>query len=283
MVTVGEILDLEPDGELSFIGRSPTDREGTVFGGQLVSQALVAACRTVEEGRLPHSVHALYLRAGDPKAPLRYEVAVVRDGRGFSSRQVTAHQHGKEALKLLASFQVATDGPDFELCAEPEALVADPTTLATYGSWLAATSSNPEHHAIGNPGPVDIRLANPPDSGVGEPVARPELDLWMRIDGELPNDPALHAAAVVWLTDKAVGDHVTLPHGRRWTDEGVDSISIDHAVWLHRPTKADEWLLYRQSVVSTCAMRGLARGEIYSADGHHVASVAQEAVIRLPD
>jgi len=280
--TVAEILELEAAGDTTFVGRSPVGREGTVFGGQLVAQALVAAQRSVEESRRVHSLHASYLRAGDPARPIDYEVEPVRDGRSFSNRFVVGVQ-AKEVIRVMVSSQVPANGPEFEPQGREGVPSVDPTTMMTYGEWLRTCTTNPEHHAIDNPGPIDIRLADPPVVGPGEPITdRVDYEMWVKLDGELPNDPNVHAAALVWLTDKTIGDHITVPHGHRWTDGDTDSISLDHSVWLHRPARVDGWLRYHQTLVGTTSMRGLVRGEIHTADGTHIASVAQEALMRLP-
>lgn len=255
------------------------------MGAQFLAQGLLAAGRTVPEGRPPHSLHAYFVRAGDPATPIRYEVEEVRDGRSFSHRQVRASQGGRDVFRLLASFQVPVAGAEHDdpPAGGPEGPVeVEPEALANYERWGEAGSDNPGHAWYSEMGPVDIRIEDPPPPQVGQ-VVRGEQRLWIRLLGTVgSDDPLLHAALLAWLSDKTIADFATLAHGRRWTDHGADSVSLDHAMWFLQRARADQWLLYRQGSPSTGGGRGLTRGELVMPDGVRVVSIMQEVLLTLP-
>jgi acyl-CoA thioesterase-2 len=276
-----DILDLEPIEVNIFRGVSPDERRQRVFGGQVAGQALVAAGRTVsavgESGggyRSVHSLHAYFLRPGDPTVPILYEVDRIRDGRSFTTRRVVAIQHGKAIFNLSASFQVHEEGVSHQL---PMPEVPDPDGLPTFKERMA-----PFAKQLGDwydrPRPIDIRY-------VGEHVRRttsspgpPRQQVWMRADGKLPDDSLLHDCVVAYASDMTLLDTTLLPHAAGY-DEGFMA-SLDHAMWFHRPFRADEWLLYDQLSPTTAGGRGLATGTIYRRDGALVVSVVQEGVVR---
>jgi acyl-CoA thioesterase-2 len=290
-----DVLDLEPtgadgdgDGEEGgvFIGRTPASRTRSIFGGQFLAQALLAAGATVEAERPPHSLHGYFLRAGDPTVPIRYRVGRLRDGRSFSHRQVDASQDGRDVFRLLASFQRPVEGPDHDeavagatdAAEEPD----DPSLDVDYHAWEAAGTDNPTHDALTAPGPVAIRFRGAPPPEWGQVVRGPQC-LWARIVGDVPSDsPLLHAALLAWLSDKTIADFATLAHGRRWVDSGTDSISLDHAMWFLRPARADRWLRFVQESPSSTGGRGLTRGDFVDARGRRVASAVQETLITIP-
>ena len=250
-----------------------------VYGGQFLAQGLVAAGRTVPDARPPHSLHAYFVRAGDPSVPIHYEVEDIRDGRSFSHRHVRASQHGREVFRLLASFQVPGVGAEHDDASAP---LVDPETLADYEKWGEAGTDNPGHAWYSEVGPVDIRIEDPPEPRVGQ-VVRGEQRLWIRLLGSVPgDDQLLHAALLAWLSDKTIADFAPLAHGRRWTDHGADSVSLDHAMWFLRPARADQWLLYRQDSPSTGGGRGMTRGELVTRAGTRAASIMQEVLLTLP-
>jgi acyl-CoA thioesterase-2 len=282
-----DVLDLDEDAADSFVGRTPASRTRSIFGGQFLAQALLAAGATVDGERPPHSLHGYFLRAGDPTLPIHYRVNVVRDGRGFSHRQVDATQDGRDVFRLLASFQRPVEGPDHD---DPVAAAAGPADApddggadpVDYHAWEAAGTDNPDHDALAAPGPVDIRFQGAPPPAYGQVVRGPQC-LWTRIAGDVPGDsPLLHAALLAWLSDKTIADFATLAHGRRWVDTGADSLSLDHAMWFLRPARADRWLRFVQESPSSAGGRGLTRGEFVDGSGRRVASVVQEALITLP-
>ena len=271
------LLDLEAIEVNVFRGTSPQENRQRVFGGQVAGQALVAATRTVEEaGRHVHSLHAYFLRPGDPTVPILYLVDRIRDGRSFSTRRVVAIQHGQAIFNLQASFQVMEDGPDHQ-AAMPD--VARPETLPDFKTRMA-----PFKEVMGDwydrPRPIDVRHID------GGPIERKAnrssmQRVWMRADGVLPDNYVLHQCIVTYASDMTLLDTVTLPHGISWDDNGVQMASLDHAMWFHRPFRADNWLLYDQFTPSTSNSRGLATGSIYTEDGHLAVTVVQEGLLRV--
>jgi len=272
------LLDLEAIEVNIFRGTSPDEKRQRVFGGQVAGQALVAASRTIDQpDRLVHSLHAYFLRPGDPNVPILYEVDRIRDGGSFSTRRVVAVQHGKAIFNLHASFQRHEDGLDFQAPApndtpEPESLPDFPTRMAPYRERLGEWYDRPR--------PIDQRYVD------GDPFSRRGTTLtgqrvWFRADGRLPDDPVLHACIVTYASDMTLLDTALLPHGLGWWDGTVQMASLDHAMWFHRPFRADEWLLYRQSSISTSNSRGLAEGRIYTRDGRLAVTVVQEGLTRL--
>ena len=271
------LLDLEPIEVNVFRGRSPDDKRQRVFGGQVAGQALVAAGRTVDPGRPVHSLHAYFLRPGDPSVPILYEVDRIRDGRSFTTRRVVAIQHGQAIFNLAASFHVAEEGFDHQL-PMPEA--PPPEGLPTFAERLA-----PVRELVGEwytrPQPIDLRhVGAPPHASGGGDPRPPCQQVWFRADGTLPDDPLLHACVVTFASDMTLLDSILLAHGTSWLDPGLMGASLDHAMWFHRPFRADEWLLYDQESASASGARGLGQGRIYRRDGVHAVSVVQEGLFR---
>jgi len=272
-----DLLDLEKIEENIFRGRQPDEDRQRVFGGQVAGQALVAATRTVERERQVHSLHAYFLRPGDPSIPILYEVDRIRDGRSFTTRRVVAVQHGRAIFNLAASFQVAEEGLDFSVdlpdAPSPESL---PTFKERYADY--ADQMGDWYH---RPRPIDMRYVDAPlpDS---EPSRSPQVSqrVWMRADGTLSDDLTLHACIVTYASDMTLLDTTLLPHRLRWSEDAIQMASLDHAMWFHRPFRADEWLLYVQDTPSTSGSRGLARGSIFTRDGSIAVSVVQEGLIR---
>ena len=273
-----DLLDLEKIEENIFRGMSPKDRVQRVFGGQVLGQALVAAARTVE-GRVCHSLHAYFLRAGDPKVPILYEVDRSRDGSSFTSRRVVAIQHGRPIFTLEASFQV--DEPGYEH-AFPMPDVPAPETLPSEEELRAKVVDRlPEEVRawVSRPRPIETRPVDPRD--YFSPDKRPPHEmLWIRATGVLPDDLALHQCVLAYASDMSLLDTGLLPHGIGWFDNKVQMASLDHAMWFHRPFRADDWLLYVQDSPSASGARGINRGLMYARDGRLVASVAQEGLMR---
>jgi acyl-CoA thioesterase-2 len=271
------ILDLEAIEVNLFRGVSPDENRQRVFGGQVAGQALVAATRTVEPGRSVHSLHAYFLRPGDPTVPILYEVDRIRDGKSFTTRRVVGIQHGKAIFNLQASFHTLEPGPDYQLPAPldvppPESLPDFKTRMFPYrermGDWYD------------QPRPIDLRhVDDGPFSRQGTPAYGQQV--WLRADGTLPDDPTLHACIVTYASDMTLLDTTMLPFGMSWDTPGMQMASLDHAMWFHRPFRADEWLLYDQRPISTGGARGLAGGAIYTADGALAVSVVQEGLVRV--
>jgi acyl-CoA thioesterase-2 len=271
-----KLLDLEPIEVNIFRGLSPDEDRQRVFGGQVAGQALVAAARTVEPGRSVHSLHAYFLRPGDVRVPILYEVDRIRDGRSFTTRRVVAIQHGRAIFNLQCSFQVPEDGLEYEA---PMPEVPDPESLPDFATRMApfAEQMGPWLH---RPRPIDIRHVDP--TPPNEPGPRsPFQQVWLRADGRLPDDPVLHACVVTYASDMTLLDTAVRPHGRVWGDEGLMMASLDHAMWFHRPFRADEWVLYDQDTPSSSGSRGLGRGNIFTRDGHLAVTVVQEGLIRV--
>jgi acyl-CoA thioesterase-2 len=271
-----KLLDLEPIEVNLFRGVSPDEERQRVFGGQVAGQALVAAARTVEPGRGVHSLHAYFLRPGDPTVPILYEVDRIRDGRSFTTRRVVAIQHGKAIFNLQSSFQVLEEGLEHEApmpeATPPEDLPDFKTRMGPFADRMGAWFFRPR--------PIDTRHVdwNPPDRR--EPLP-PFQRVWLRADGLLPDDPVLHACVLTYASDMTLLDTALLPHGGSWDDDGLFMASLDHAMWFHRPFRADDWLLYSQDTPSASGGRGLGRGSIFTRDGHLAVTVVQEGLIRV--
>ena len=271
------LLDLESIEVNIFRGLSPDENRQRVFGGQVAGQALVAATRTVETGRHVHSLHAYFLRPGDPTVPILYEVDRIRDGKSFSTRRVVAIQHGRAIFNLQASFHVHEPGLDHQV-AMPAGVPA-PETLPDFKTRMA-----PYKDKMGDwydrPRPIDLRhVDGDPFSRQGNPAEGQQV--WLRADGVLPDDPTLHACIVTYASDMTLLDTTVLLLGMSWETPGMQMASLDHAMWFHRPFRADDWLLYDQHSISTGASRGLAGGAIYTRDGALAVSVVQEGLVRL--
>ncbi|RAK39472.1 acyl-CoA thioesterase-2 [Actinoplanes lutulentus] len=273
-----DLLDLRKVDAATFVGESPQTGAQRVFGGQVAGQALVAAGRTVDPDRLVHSLHGYFVRPGDPTVPITFTVEHIRDGRSFSVRRSTAQQHGKTIFFMSASFQVPEKGLDHHTPA-PEGVPA-PEDVATMLDWV---ERYPERMAMfkSSPQAVDVRYVGvpgwvPPGDRGAEPLQR----VWMRINGKLPDDPLIHACALTYASDLSLLDAVLSTHGEVWGPGGVIGASLDHALWLHRPFRADEWFLYDSVSPSASGSRGLASGRMFTRDGRHIASAVQEGLLR---
>lgn len=276
------VLTVEPAGGDHFLGRTPADRNRPVYGGQFLAQAVLAGAATVEPGRHLHSLHAYFLRAGDPKAPIDYGVERVRDGRSFSHRSVVATQHGKEVFRQILSFQVPSGGLRHR---EPFALdpATDPAAFPGYRAWVRDLSDNVDHPWFAEQLPIDIRIQDPPPARP-RPHLEGTLRIWMRLTGTVPtDDQVLHAALLAWMSDKTISDITLYPHARSWTDAGSDIVSLDHSMWFYEPARADQWTLFTHETPATGGGRGLARGDLVQLDGRRVGAVCQEALLVTPE
>ncbi|MBL1112427.1 acyl-CoA thioesterase II [Streptomyces sp. 110] len=284
-----DLLDLEQIEKDIFRGTSDAaPLVPRVFGGQVAAQALVAAGRTVPADRSAHSLHAYFLRPGDPGAPIVYTVDRIRDGHSFTTRRVVAVQHGQPIFHLSASFQLHEDGLEHQ---ERMPDVPDPLSLPTAEELLPRY----EHLFIG-PGvtermlqaraAIDVRYVDePPFGSVGRP-REPKSQVWFRINGKLDgaaDHPLLHVCLATYVSDMTLLDSILLAHGRGgWAVGDIVGASLDHAMWFHRPFRVDDWLLYDQESPSAYGGRGLAKGRIFTADGRLAVSVIQEGVMRVP-
>ncbi len=275
------LFDLAPAGEDQFTGLSPNNGWRRVFGGQVLAQALVAAERTVV-GRDPHSLHAYFLLGGDPKAPILFEVERMRDGRSFTTRRVVARQKGAAIFVMTASFHVAEAGLDHSTpmpAAPPPEACPDPYKAM---ELLDGSARFRMKGMLDTTSPIEFR---PTDLERYAPDAQPQTrqNVWTRIGGRLPDDPALHRAALLYLSDMTLLDAALRPHGLTIYDHRIQVASLDHALWFHRPARADAWLLYAQESPNASSATGLVHGLLYAEDGTLVASVAQEGLLRPRD
>ncbi len=276
------ILDLEELPRESgmaglFRGESPEIERQRVFGGQVAGQALVAAGRTVDPSRVVHSLHGYFVRPGDTSVPIMYRVENVRDGHSFSVRRCVALQHDQPIFFMAASFHRYEEGLDHQ---ESEPVVPLPDEVPTMDEWLARY---PERLEIWRqiPRPIDVRyLTEPGWVAPGDRPAQVREQAWMRFDGKLPDDPLVHACALTYASDMTLLDTVLAVHGEVWGPGGFAGASLDHALWLHRPFRADDWFLYDCTSPSASGGRGLATGRMYTVDGRHVATAVQEGLLR---
>ncbi|MFF7964550.1 acyl-CoA thioesterase II [Streptomyces sp. NPDC048208] len=278
-----DLLDLERIEEDIYRGQSRSAVVPRVFGGQVAAQALVAAGRTVPADRAAHSLHAYFLRTGDPGAPIVYSVDRIRDGRSFTTRRVVAVQHGKPIFHLSASFQAYEDGLDHQA---PMPDAPDPATLPTSQERLRGYAHlDPEvvERFLEAREAIDLRYVDEPPYGEFGAPREPHSQVWFRANGKLDDDPLLHVVLATYVSDMTLLDSVLLAHGRGgWAVGDVVGASLDHAMWFHRPFRADEWLLYDQESPSAHGGRGLGQARIYTRDGRLAISVVQEGVVRVP-
>ena len=274
-------LDLEPIEVNLFRGRSPQVGWQRVFGGQVIGQALVAACRTVEAvaSRPPHSLHAYFLLAGDPKVPIIYEVDRIRDGRSFTTRRVVAIQHGQAIFAMSVSFHGIESGlshqAEMPKVPGPEHLPSD----AEIRQRVLPVMPEPVRRYYERERPIELRPVEF-ERYLGKKFPEGRFNVWIRTTGPLPDSAAIHQCVLAYASDLMLLDAALIPHGRTVFDKTIMAASLDHALWFHRPFKADEWLLYAQDSPNAGGARGFARGSIFTRDGILVASVAQEGLIR---
>jgi acyl-CoA thioesterase-2 len=270
------LLDLEPIEVNIFRGIQPNEERQRVFGGQVAAQALIAAGRTVEHGGV-HSLHSYFLRPGDPLVPILYEVDRIRDGRSFTTRRVVAIQHGQAIFNLETSFHDLEVGFEHQF---PMPDVPDPESLPPLFERLDPW---PKEQAdwVERSHPIDQRhIGELPwhHEGAGKPYHR----LWIRADGDLPDDPLLHAAVATYASDMSLIDTILASHEVQWHDERfIMGGSLDHCMWFHRPFTADEWLLYDTDSPAAAAGRGLARGFLFDRAGKLCVSIVQEGFARV--
>jgi acyl-CoA thioesterase-2 len=272
------ILDLEQLELNLFRGTSPPTHMKRVFGGQVIGQALIAATRTVE-GVLPHSLHAYFLLGGDPDVPIVYDVDRIRDGKSFTTRRVVAIQHGRAIFSMSVSFHNDEPGLDFQVAMpdvpHPDALPSE----AEIRQKILPQLPEAVRRYYERERPIELR---PVDFGryAGKPQPDNRFNIWMRTTAKLPDDPSIHRCALAYASDMTILDTALLPHRRSIFDRDIMGASLDHALWFHRPFRADQWLLYSQDSPNSHGSRGFGRGLIYAAAGTLVASVAQEGLMR---
>ena len=278
-----DLLDLEAIEDNLFRGRQPDTHFQRVFGGQVAGQALAAAGRTFgaqRDQRVVHSLHAYFLRPGDTAVPLVYDVERTRDGRSFSTRRVVARQHGEPILYLTASFQVPEAGLEH---AEEMPAAPPPQDCPSLGEMLERATGRPARDWDREWAALDVRHAGNSEPGgtIDEPGHPARARVWLRAAGAVPDQPLLHACLLAYASDLTLLGASLVPHAVTLGDPRLQAASLDHAMWFHRPFRADDWLLYDQASPSASGGRGFTTGRLFTRDGQLVASVAQEGLIRL--
>jgi acyl-CoA thioesterase-2 len=271
-------LDLERLEVNLFRGRSPQTGWQRVFGGQVIGQALVAALRTVED-RPAHSLHGYFMLPGDPRVPIIYEVDRIRDGRSFTTRRVVAIQHGHAIFTMAASFHADEEGFSHQ-ARMPD--VPTPDQLPSEAEIKAkamAIMPDAVRRYYERERPIELRPVEF-SRYLGVKSEEAKFHVWIRATGQLPDDPAIHQCVLAYASDMALLDASLIPHGRTVFEKTIMAASLDHALWFHRPFRADDWLLYAQDSPNMSGARGFARGLIFTSDGTLVASVAQEGLLR---
>lgn len=275
-----ETLDLEEIELNHYLATSPNEGWQRVYGGQVIGQALVAASRTVSTDRSAHSLHGYFLRAGDTDIPILYKVDRIRDGKSFTTRRVVAVQRGQAIFTMSISFQVDEEGLthqfDMPDVPSPDALPTDEEIRQQQAkSWPEEFQDS----VLGSSA-IQVKPIDPVDMLNPEP-APPVQRCWMRCGEKLPDDPSIHQCVLAYLSDWSLLDTATRPHAVSFMQDNVQVASLDHAMWFHRPFRADEWLLYDQDSPSANGARGFNRGLIYNQAGELVASTTQEGLVRI--
>ncbi len=278
--TLLEILDLEPLEHNLFRGRSPQVGWQRVFGGQVIGQALVAASRTVVEDRHVHSLHGYFMRPGDPSVPIIYEVDRIRDGGSFTTRRVVAIQHGQAIFSMSASFQVMEEGMEHQVempdVPKPEDL---PSERELKAKFLEMAPENVRRYWE-RERPIEMRPVDLTHYFSDKPLP-PMQHVWVRATDTLPDDSRIHQCVLAYASDMTLLDTALHPHGLSVFSDRVQCASLDHAMWFHRPFRADDWLLYSCDSPSSSGARGFNRGSLFDLDGRLVASTTQEGLMRL--
>jgi acyl-CoA thioesterase-2 len=274
------VLDLEQLEANLFRGRSPQDAWQRVFGGQVVGQALVAACRTVDVAvRPPHSLHAYFLLPGDPKVPIIYEVDRIRDGKSFATRRVIAIQHGAAIFSMAVSFHADEPGLSHHAKMPPVPRPDELPNESEIRERVLPLMPDPVRRYYERARPIELRVVEF-DRYLGKAIESGRFHVWIKATGALPDEPAIHQCVLAYASDMTLLDTALIPLGRSVFDKSIMAASLDHALWFHRPCRADEWLLYAQDTPSLAGSRGFSRGLIFASDGTLVASVAQEGLLR---
>jgi acyl-CoA thioesterase-2 len=275
-----EILDLEQLEVNLFRGRSPQVTWQRVFGGQVIGQALVAACRTVDVAeRPPHSLHAYFLLPGDPKVPIIYEVDRIRDGKSFTTRRVIAIQHGHPIFSMAVSFHRPEPGLSHQAKMPDVPMPEDLPSESEIKKRVLPLMPDLVRRYYERERPIELRPVEF-KRYLGEKYEDGRFNVWIRATGRLPDDPAIHQCVLAYASDMTLLDAALIPHGRTVFEKEIMAASLDHALWLHRPFRADEWLLYAQDSPNLYSGLGFSRGLIFARDGTLVASVAQEGLLR---
>ncbi len=280
-----DLLALDGDNEARtdediFVGQTPTQNRNRVFGGQVLAQSIMAATRTVDEARVVHSLHGYFLRPGDPNQNITFGVQRLRDGRSFSARRVHAYQNGEPILSMIASFQEPSEGLEHH---DPMPIEApDPESLPTTAD-LVGHLNHPVAKEWAFERPFDVRHVTEPIYLAGDKNQVADSAVWLRTTSAMPDDLALHRAALAYASDYVLLEPILRAHGLAWVHPGLSIASLDHAMWWHQDFRVDQWLLYVLHSPSASSARGLGTGQFFNRDGQLVATVAQEGMIRLPE
>jgi len=277
-----KLLDLEYIEHNIFRGRSIDIGSGSVYGGQALAQSLVAAQRTVDDDRVPHSMHGYFILPGDVDAPIVYEVDRLRDGNSFTTRRIVAIQHGRAIFNMAASFQIPEDGPEHQ-ADMPD--VPGPDELPRELDLIRAVEDQiPEavRSVYTRERPIEFRPVDPVDPF--DPATKPPANhVWLRARGTLPDNRLTHQSMLAYATDYGLLSTALRPHGLSFVQPDLQLATLDHALWFHRPVQVDEWFLYATDSPSASSARGFTRGQLFAEDGTLVASVAQEGLMRVWD
>lgn len=276
---LAEILDLEAIEVNLFRGSSPNDGFPRIFGGLVIAQALLAAYKTVPE-RVCHSLHAYFIRPGDINLPVLYEVERARDGGTFTTRRVAAIQNGEQIFNLACSFQTPEEGFEHQSLM-PSAPAPD--DVQTEGDFLRGLGDQIPPRMLrflDKPRPIDIRWVDP-QNPISPEKKSGTKEVWMRARAPIGDDVKMQQAALAYASDMAFMESALRPHGLIWTTPGLQSASLDHAMWFHRPFNFNDWTLFAQDSPSASQGRGMVRGQMFSQDGTLLASVAQECLMRI--
>ena len=276
-----ELLDLETIDINLFRGTQPDTLLQRVFGGQVAGQALVAGARTVEDRLSVHSLHSYFLRPGDTAVPIVYDVERIRDGRSFSTRRIVARQHGHAIYYMTASFQVHEDGLEHQ---DTMPQVSSPDESLDLGELFRSKGTDSAEW-MREWAALELRYIGDSREGGNIPNdERPSQSrFWIRVRGKIADEPLLHQAAFTYASDMTLLGSTLVAHDLQISHPKLQSASLDHAIWFHRPFRADQWLLYDQASPSASGGRGLAFGRVFTEEGTLVASVAQEGLIRVRD
>lgn len=273
------LLEFNELGNDNFIGPKSPDKGKTMFGGHFLAQAMEAGARTVDADRSIHSLHAYFLRPGNTDLKVNYFVERTRDGRSFSHRRIVASQNGKEMFTMLASWSVPQQSPKYSGQEMPRVPSARDSNYS-YLQFCRDQMPDPTYESMIQFRPMDIQYINPPTDRKLRTYVEDQL-MWMRINIPIADRVASHHAALAYLSDSTLIDHILIPHGKRWQDSDFEGTSLDHAMWFHGSCDATTWHLFKQTVAWTGDGRGLATGQIYSESGHLVATCAQEGLMRF--
>ena len=273
-------LDLQEVAPDTFVGPGDIDNSYGIFGGHLLGQGVAAACRTAPEGRSIHSLHGYFVAGGTATGDIEYRVERIRDGGTFAHREVRALRGERELFRLTASFQGPEDGLIWESAPSHEPDLPEPDGLPDLPELLASSGTAVfDDYWTHRPRAVQLRYAHAPWAQAG-PAADSGIRVWWRTPRPIGDSPHLHSAIAAFVADESISDNVLTPHGLTWTGENLKVVSLDHAMWFHRPFRVDDWLLFVQRPIVTYGARGLALGHIYDRDGRMVATCTQEVLLR---